>query len=181
MRVFRKLPPSDGAAYRDHLLRLDADDRRLRFAGGLAEAAVRAHCARVDWFSSVLLGCFEDGVLRGVAELRFAAPPAREAELALSVERGWQGRGIGGELLARIRVVAGNRGVRRLTMLCLAENRRVLRLAGRFGAAFTTAAGQVEAAIAAPPPTPASLMAEAASDGFELVAAWWEAALPRAA
>jgi GNAT superfamily N-acetyltransferase len=181
MRVIRKLLPSDGPLYRDHLLRLDPDDRRFRFAGGVGAAAVHAHCERIDWLAAVILGCFEEGELRAVAELCFAEPSAREAELAITVERAWQGRGIGGELLARMRVIARNRGVLRLTMLCLAENRRMQRLARRFGAGLAGAAGQVEGAISVPPPTPASLAAEAMADGIELIAAWCQVALPRTA
>jgi GNAT superfamily N-acetyltransferase len=181
MRVIRKLLPSDGPSYEEHLLRLDADDRRFRFAGGIGPDAVRAHCARIDWFRAVLLGAFENGALRGAAELRFDGAPPGGAELALSVERDRQGHGIGGELLSRMLVIARNRGIRRMTMLCLAENRRMQRLAGRFGVALRAEDGQVNGMIAVLPPTPASVIAEAASDGIELVAAWWQVALPRAA
>jgi GNAT superfamily N-acetyltransferase len=186
MRVIRKLLPSDGSAYLDHLLRLDPADRQFRFGGGLGDAAVRAHCERIDWFRAAILGWFDEGgVLRAAAELRFdgTPPPVRVAELALSVERGWQGHGIGGELLRRAIILARNRGIRRVTMLCLAENRRMRRLAGRFAdGGLQAEGGQIEAAIPVPPPTPSSVIAEFAADGIDLVAAWWEGALlPQAA
>jgi hypothetical protein len=91
-----------------HFLRLDGEDRRLRFGGHTGEERVQAYCARLDRDpGAVVLGCFLAGELRAVGELKpigGAWLPA--AELAVSVERPFQGHGLGAELCRRLVVRA---------------------------------------------------------------------------
>jgi hypothetical protein len=96
MRVFRKLSAAERGKLRDHLLRLSRPDRVLRFFGALSDAAVAAYCDDIDWDRGYVIGCFIDGTLRGVAELRFDGStwPTR-VEAAVSVETEWQDHGIG--------------------------------------------------------------------------------------
>ena len=51
------------------------------------------------------------------------------AEAAFSVERDWQDQGIGDALITRVIAAAQNRGVNRLDMICLPENRKMQHLA----------------------------------------------------
>jgi GNAT superfamily N-acetyltransferase len=50
------------------------------------------------------------------------------AEVALVVEDGWQGRGLGAILLETVLAAAEARGIRRFRAYVLAENHRMLRL-----------------------------------------------------
>jgi hypothetical protein len=112
-------------------------------------------------------------VLRAAAELR---PLARtgEAEAALSVERGWQSRGVGAALLERVLLVARNRQIKHLHMICLAENRRVQQLARKFDAELTFQSGSVVADLIAARPTPVSLMRELVADSADLAIAMFD-------
>lgn len=160
MRVIRKLWPIESFRLADHLLRLDAVDRAHRFSGAVGADFVAAHCRSVKWPDALVVGCFEDGVMRGAVELHFdrTAPP--RSELALTVERGWQGRGIGTALFGRAVQIASNRGVSRLRMLCLADNRRMQRIAVGAGCRIQLDSGQVYAELPVPPATPWSLIGE---------------------
>ena len=133
MHVYRKLVPAEIGLFHEHLLRLTPEDRHCRFAGHVSDAVIAEYCSKVDWFRSVIIGCFVDGVLRGVAELRFDAPrPGWRSELAVTVESAWQNLRIGTELLRRAITVCRNRAIRSIYMICLVENRRMQRIARRF-------------------------------------------------
>jgi GNAT superfamily N-acetyltransferase len=159
--VVRRLGRGERDRLLGHLLRLDAEDRRLRFGGHAGDERVRAYCARLDWSRSVVLGCLVAGELRGVGELKELAgslPPA--AEIAASVEAPFRGRGIGTELCRRLVVRARNRFVARVHMLCLLDNRRVQRIARGLGGALTFHPGEAEAEIGLPWPEPLSVTEE---------------------
>ena len=77
-----------------------------------------------------ILGCFVDGVLRGVAELHEISPWwGRQAEAAFSVEAAYRGQGLGGELFRRLVAIAQNRWIRRVHMVCLLDNPNMRHLA----------------------------------------------------
>src|SRR3954465_8227966 len=159
--VIRRLPPGERALLPGHFLRLSAEDRHLRFGGLAGEDRVRAYCARLDRPLAVVLGYFVDGVPRAVGELKPIAgtrPPA--AELAVSVEAPFRGRGVGTELCRRLLVRARNRLIARVHMLCLLDNRRVQRIARGLGGALAFHPGEVEAEIGLPWPQPFSLAEE---------------------
>jgi hypothetical protein len=87
MRVYRKLFPTEAGRLRDHLLRLAPVDRHRRFFAGVSGAAIDEHCRRIDWLRMMAIGFFEDGVLRGAAEIALdGGLIPRQAELALSIE-----------------------------------------------------------------------------------------------
>jgi RimJ/RimL family protein N-acetyltransferase len=89
----------------------------------------------------VVIGFFVGLHMRGAAELRAFLPSpgghqARitKAQVALSVESAWQGRGIGTALMAETLRTARERGIDQLHLTCHALNRRMQRIAERFGA-----------------------------------------------
>ena len=85
--VIRRLSPGERNLLAEHFLRLSAEDRRLRFGGLAGQERVRAYCTGLEWPPSVVLGCFVDGRLRAVGELKpIAGPPPFAAEVAVSVE-----------------------------------------------------------------------------------------------
>jgi GNAT superfamily N-acetyltransferase len=172
MRVFRKLWPMERSKLRDHILRLSGPDRLRRFSGTLSDEAVSAYCDRIAWQRGYVIGCFIEGQLRAVAELRFDDPyrPGR-AETAISVATQWQGQGIGAELLRYAVTVARNRSARTLYMICLTENERMQHIVRYFTDALRFRGAQAEADIALPFPTFLSLCTEAAVDASGLIGA----------
>jgi RimJ/RimL family protein N-acetyltransferase len=142
----------------DRLQASTAEDRDVR---SRPARRVRAYCARLDRPLAVVLGYLVDGVPRAVGELKPIAgsrPPA--AELAVSVEAPFRGRGVGTELCRRLLVRARNRLIARVHMLCLLDNRRVQRIARGLGGALAFHPGEVEAEIGLPWPQPFSLAEE---------------------
>jgi GNAT superfamily N-acetyltransferase len=174
--VIRKLWPGEGRDYRDHLLRLDAESRRNRFGLALADELIEAYVASPTWRGAVMHGFLVDGVLRGVAELKpFRAAFPTEAEAAFSIEKPWQSHGIGSALLARTLLAARNRGIRQVHMACLADNARMQQLARKFAAQLSFDFGNVVGEVAAPHPTPLSLLRELVADGHGFASAMLDA------
>jgi RimJ/RimL family protein N-acetyltransferase len=173
--VFRKLWPRDAGALTIHLLRLDTEQRAFRFGYAVSDAWIEAYCAGTDWTRSVTLGCWIAGELRGVAELKLLDrgwPPSAEA--ALSVDRAFESRGMGTELCRRGLVIARNRGVSRVFMLCLPENRRIRRLIARFNPKYSFNGDQVDCEIALRPADGLSIAAELCDDGCALMQSLWD-------
>jgi GNAT superfamily N-acetyltransferase len=163
--VIRKLWIGGTHLYRDHLLRLDAESRHSRFGGAVADAFIENYVKTTVGLNSVVHGFFLDGAMRGAAELRPLGPGlARDAEAAFSIEPDWQGLGIGSALLERTLLTARNRGIKSLHMACLADNRRMQDLARKFAAELSFDFGSVVGAVAAPRPTPLSVLRELVAD-----------------
>jgi GNAT superfamily N-acetyltransferase len=139
--TIRKLWIGEAPLYCAHLLRLDAESRRNRFNGTVSDTYIRCYAEPSTLADAVIHGFFLDGVLRAVAELR--PLPADEAEVALSIEKDWQGHGVGAVLLERALLAARNRGIKSLYMTCLPENLRMRRLARKFHANLTFGFGSV--------------------------------------
>ena len=165
----RKLWIGETDAYRDHLLRLDAESRHRRFSGAVSDETIVRHAASITDFGVVVYGFFLDGILRGAAELRPAGTFAHEAEAAFSIEAPWQSLGVGTALLKRTLLTARNRGIRRLEMQCLAENRRMQQLARKFAAEFSFDFGSVVGEVKAQRSTGLSLLREWVGDAYGAV------------
>jgi RimJ/RimL family protein N-acetyltransferase len=171
----RKLLPSEAAKLRDHLARLTREDRSLRFMGAQNDAAVTEHCERLNWFRTVVVGFFDAGVLRGVAELQVADNhfPIL-CEVAISVETAWQDQGVATELLRRVLVIARNRLARGVQINCFGDNYRIRHIAQKCGARFHCKAGESEAEIPTRAPTYSSLCEEMIDDGFGWMSLWFD-------
>ena len=164
--VIRKLWIGETTKYGEHVLRLDAESRRNRFAGGVSDGFIRNYADTAVGLDAVVHGFFVAGVMRGAAELRpLGRYFPRQAEAAISVERPWQSHGVGSALLRRTLLTARNRGFRLLYMACLAENRRMQQLARKFDAELSFEFSEVIGEVESSRPTPLSLMREFVSDG----------------
>ncbi len=166
MSAIRILPPYERRLLSDHLNRLDREDLHLRFGGYLSPSAVERYVDNLSWMSGVVLVWEVDGEVRGCGELvndRTVLPSA--AEFAVTIEHAWQGQGAGLALMHAALLVARNRGLRRVHLLCLAENPRMMRLARACGAKLTWEEGEILGEIELPPANPLSL----AQEGVQLL------------
>ncbi|MGF1628312.1 MAG: GNAT family N-acetyltransferase [Kiloniellaceae bacterium] len=174
MLVIRKLLAHERGDLKNHLLRMDADDRRLRFGHFVSPESIVAYTAGICWPQTWIVGAFEDGVLRGVAELRSGdRSGAPTAELSVTVERAYQDRGIGTRLLEKALLIARNRGFRSLFLLCLPENVKMQHIARKFGDRMSFQDGDVELRITATAPEALSYFTEMLDDAAGL----WQSAL----
>lgn len=145
----RKLYASEYHRYRDHLLRLDADSRRMRFGMQVGDAFINEYSLRLNDLKSIVYGHIVDGEVRAAAELRpLAITVNREAEAAFSVEKDWQDSGIGTDLLGRLVRAARNRSISRVYMNCLAENRKMQAVAKKHDAILQFENGDVVGRVA---------------------------------
>jgi GNAT superfamily N-acetyltransferase len=170
--LVRKLWIGEASAFRDHLLRLDPESRRLRFGTPVNAYFIDQYASRAIAPDSIVHGMFIDGTLRAVSELRpFGKPFPLDAEAALSVERPWQDCGVGSALLERTILAAQNRGIRTIQMNCLLDNRRMQAIARKHRASLRFHADDVVGEVANPAPTPLSLLREFIADGHGMATA----------
>lgn len=168
--VIRRLWKPDKSAFRDHLLRLDAESRNDRFAMAVSDDFLRHYAENCFGLDDTVYGYFVEGEIRGAGELRrVGAADARSglspvAEAAFSVERDWRHRGVGAELMARIVRAARNRRTQTLYMSCLARNRAMQALARKFEAEMRFEPMDVTGKIAPKGPTAFSLLYETMDD-----------------
>jgi RimJ/RimL family protein N-acetyltransferase len=163
--ITRRLWPTESDKFRDHLLRLDPESRRMRFAHSVADAFIEEYAGRMTAFGSLVYGHLVDGKVRGAAELRRLGDTwGDEAEAAFSVERPYQGHGVGTDLMGRVIRAARNRNIRRLYMSCLAENSKMQAIARKHAASLRFDAGDVVGEIRPERPDLYSLAAESAAD-----------------
>jgi len=182
--AIRRLWPSESDKFRDHLLRLDKESRRLRFAHGVADAFIEEYASRMGEYGSLVYGFLVDGRVRGAAELRRLGDAwGSEAEAAFSVERAYQDQGVGNDLMGRVVRAARNRGIRRLYMSCLAENTRMQAIAKKHDAELRFEYGEVVGEILPDTPDYFSMLAEAAEDrvGFMIAVLELQTRMVRAA
>jgi len=180
----RKLWPTEVDKFRDHLLRLDKDSRRMRFAHGVSDAFIEDYASRMPDSGSVVHGYLVDGRVRAAAELRRLGDAwGEEAEAAFSVEKAYQDQGIGSEMMGRVVRSARNRGIRRLYMSCLAENSRMQTIARKHEADLRFEYGEVIGEIMPEGPNYFSIIAEAAEDrvGFMIAVLELHSRMVRAA
>lgn len=167
--VIRKLNPTETPDFARHLLRLDPETRRMRFAGIVTDFFIKAYADRRLPEKAVRLVFVHDHEIRGTAELiPLGGSDPHQAEFAISVERPFQKRGIGRALMDELIVMARNRGLTALAMLCLADNVGMRRLATRLGARFRMHQGEAVGRLDAPMRTVLTLADEAWADGVAM-------------
>jgi RimJ/RimL family protein N-acetyltransferase len=182
--TIRRLWPTETEKFRDHLLRLDPESRRLRFAHSISDDFIAEYAGRMTEYGSLVYGHLVDGRVRGAAELRRLGDSwGDEAEAAFSVEKPYQDHGVGTDLMGRVVRAARNRNIRRLYMSCLAENARMQAIARKHDALLRFEYGDVVGEIQPAHPDYFSLAAETAQDriGFIIAVLDLQARLVRAA
>ena len=179
-----ELWPTETDKFRDHLLRLDKDSRRLRFAHAVSDAFIEDYASRMSEYGSLVYGHVVDGQVRGAAELRRLGDAwGEEAEAAFSVEKAYQDNGVGSDLMGRVVRAARNRRIRRLYMSCLAENAKMQVIAKKHEAVLRFEYGEVIGEILPETPDYFSMVAEAAEDrvGFMIAVLDLQSRMVRAA
>jgi GNAT superfamily N-acetyltransferase len=145
---------------RDHLLRLDRTSRHDRFHGFMDDSFIRQYAERCANDGTVIIAYFEDGVVRGAAELH---PPEQspdsQPEIAFSVEASARRKGVGSILFKKLIAEAHARGYRALRITTGAQNEAMRTLANKFGAKLTFHHGESTGSIdlaqhKAPTPVP---------------------------
>lgn len=144
----RQLRPSELAKFRAHLLRLDRESRRDRFNGPSSDDFLRAYAEKCFRTGATVVGYVENGKVLGAAELHeLADNDEPTAEIAFSVERELQHRGVGSMLFQRLIGHAYALGYRRLHVTTHPQNGAMRRLAAKFNARLRFGAGETVGVI----------------------------------
>jgi RimJ/RimL family protein N-acetyltransferase len=152
-----------------HLLRLPAEDRRLRFGQAIPDHAVRRYVKGIEFGRDTVFG-IEDKALELIGVAHLALDPEKQlAELGVSVDAGSRGKGHGFALLKRAVLHAANFGYRVLFMYCLAENATMMRLAQKAGLTVVVSHGEADARLKLDRFKHGSVLREAMADQFALV------------
>jgi GNAT superfamily N-acetyltransferase len=178
----RTLSQSELPLLRDHLLRLDRTSRYDRFHGFMDDGFIKRYAEKCANDGTVIIAHFEDGVVRGAAELH---PPEQspdgEPEIAFSVERSARRKGVGSILFRKLIAEARARGYHSLRITTGAQNEAMRALASKFGANLTFRHGESTGSIdlarhGQPEPVPAATVAplEAARAIANLNRAYWQ-------
>jgi hypothetical protein len=147
----RQLRPSDLERFRAHLLRLDSLSRNDRFNGAISDARVSTYADRCFHDGTTVVAYVEGDQVLGAAEIHERADPQQPTgEIAFSVERPWQNRGIGGRLFERLIAHARAMGYTRLLVTTHPDNVAMKALARRHGADLHFVQGETVGTIVLP-------------------------------
>jgi RimJ/RimL family protein N-acetyltransferase len=161
-----------------HFMALDRDDRLLRFGNMLGDEQVAAYVDKIDFGRDIVFGVVNPMFqLIGVGHLAFASKTAhpdsiqytdkeKVAEFGVSVSKSGRGQGVGTRLFERAAIHCRNSDVDTLYMQCLSTNRTMMHIAKKAGMQIHREYGEADAHLHLPPPSPASVLAEALDEQF---------------
>jgi GNAT superfamily N-acetyltransferase len=133
---------------RDHLLRLDRESRHDRFHGFMDDSFIERYAAKCADDGTVIIAYFENGAVRGAAELHPAdQSPDALPEIAFSVEASVRRQGVGSILFKKLIAEARSKGYHSLRITTGAQNQAMRALASKFGAHLTFRRGESTGSI----------------------------------
>ena len=160
------------AGHRDeilnHLLKLNDEDRRLRFGTQTPDEVIAHYVEHLDFNKDTVFGIFNDDLkLVGMAHLAYlpeSKKQARAAEFGVSVLPEGRAQGLGTALLQRSAVHSRNTRIETLYVHCLASNKAMMHLAQKAGMRVEYAYGDADAYLKLSPASPATIVEEAANE-----------------
>ncbi len=153
--TIRLLRRSELPEFRAHLLRLDAESRRDRFNGPTNDSFVSRYAERCFHDGTLVIGYVVNSRVLGAAELHERPEDSEPTgEIAFSVERDLQHRGLGALLFSRLIESARAFGYERLRVTTHPQNAAMKRLAMRFNASLRFDDGETVGSIRLAPIAP---------------------------
>jgi RimJ/RimL family protein N-acetyltransferase len=154
--LIRQVQAADAPLLANGFARLSAESRATRCLGAkkeLSPAELR-YLTDVDHHDHEALGALDHPSGQGVGIARYIRHPSnpQTAEIAVTVIDGWQGRGLGTELIKELSRRAWRAGIRSFTAVATTDNVAAVRLLRTMGARpVRRGAGTVEYEIALEP------------------------------
>lgn len=161
-----KLPPHEFYRYRTHLLSLDEESRYMRFGFHINNETINQLINKweLNPKKHKIFAIENDNLeVVGVAHISLEDDPA---ELAFSVFKECQRKGMGDALMARAVEYCQNRSIKHGCMVCLGSNDAIKRLARKHDILVKTEQGDSVGAIEIPDATPISVWHETVEDNF---------------
>jgi GNAT superfamily N-acetyltransferase len=159
----RSLGPRHRERIAAHLKALDPQDRYLRFGYAATDEHIHRYVDGLNFERDDILGIYNRKLeLIAMAHLAFAPDPAYPscAEFGVSVQKKARGRGFGTQLFERAVMRARNESVKMLFVHALSENRAMIKIARKAGAALERMGAETDAYLRLPPATLDSHMRE---------------------
>lgn len=156
----RRVLPHEYSKYRKHLKSLDSESKTLRFANPLSDEVIDSLCDKweVDHAHNILFA-IEDNNLDFVAVGHVAMYD--EMELAFSVLKEYQGRGMGSLLMKRVIQWCRTNGNLKGCMVCLSTNAAIKHLCLKHGIHIHSEHGETLADIELDHPSITTYLTEA--------------------
>ena len=151
-----------------HLLQLNAEDRRLRFGTQTPDEVIQRYVERLDFNKDTIFGVFDLNLrLIGMAHLAYLPKiegQVRAAEFGVSVLPVGRSLGVGTALLQRSAVHSRNTCIKNLQVHCLSSNKAMMHLAQKAGMSIEYAHGDADAYLKLLPANPSTIAQEAANE-----------------
>lgn len=139
--IVRRVLPNEYHKYRSHLKLLDTDSKVLRFGSHISDEVIDKLCEKIESSpSDHVLFCVEDDKLNFIAVGHIAL--GQEPELAFSVHREHQRKGIGSLLMDRCVNWCRAHNILQGTMMCLSRNTAIKRLCIKHNIQLHTESGE---------------------------------------
>lgn len=146
----RSLGPRHRTRIAEHLQALGDDDRHLRFGQVVSDEQIQRYVDAMDFGRDRVLGVFDTGLrLVAMAHLAFAAD-GQSTEFGVSVLAHQRGRGFGARLFEHAVMQARNRGANHMVINLARENRSMLAIVKKSGAAVRFEGSDVVADLTLP-------------------------------
>lgn len=149
MMTIRKMTRANRRGLTNHFLALDAEDRRLRFGNPIADDALHAYVEQLDFKRDGVFAYVDSR--RRIVGAAHTALTEGAAEIGLSVLPCGRGKGLGTHLFERAAAFACERGVHRINMHYLSENRAIQHIAVKAGMHIESRSGESDAYLVVPP------------------------------
>lgn len=159
-----KLEKSEFHRYKLHLLSLDEESRYMRFGYHIrTEQVIDLVNKWRENSDKHIIFAIENSDLEvvGIAHISLEDSPA---ELAFSVLKEYQGRGMGDALMKRAIEYCQNHGIKHGCMVCLGSNDKIKGLARKNGILVKTEYGDASAEVSIPDPSALSIWHEVVND-----------------
>lgn len=116
----------------EHFLRLDKEDSYNRFCCYMNKETIKVHVNDLNFEDNGIFGIFDDNLdIIGLGEC--IVNEHGGSEIGFSVEKEYQGNGLGSKLMDRMVRFAKSLNKSRLEMMCLKTNKKSIAIAKKFG------------------------------------------------
>lgn len=121
---------------KEHFFRLDSQSRHSRFCSAMNNENLVNYVSKIDFINNGVFGLFNDNLdIIGLGECVISKSndnSIREAEVAFSVEKPYQGQKLGNRLMKRVVQFANIQNLKELTMYFLKDNAATMHLAKKY-------------------------------------------------
>jgi len=168
LATVRRVLPHEYAKYRSHLKSLDAESKVLRFGYSASDYIIDALCDKFEANPSQhILFCIENDQLDFVAVGHISIEG--EMELAFSMLKEYQGKGMGNKLMKRCIQWCRVHNIRKGCMVCLTSNATIRHLCRKYGISMENTMGETLADIELDSPNLVTYVNEATDSNFAVI------------